>query len=248
MKTIAIVPARFSSSRLPGKPLLEIEGYPMIWWTYQQCLKVGDFSDVIVATDDTRIFNSCKKYNIHVEMTRSGHLTGTDRVFEVAARVPADLYVNVQGDEPLLEPEVIAKILTPFRNDLSVMVANLRTKISNPCDLLNPSIPKVVTSQQGNGVYLSRSPIPYAKGSVKNQYYKQVCVYGFRFEALRWFASYGEKYGKSYLEKIEDIEILRFIENGFQVRYIDVHTKSVAVDTNADIQLVRELIRRRQSQ
>ena len=245
MKIIGVIPARYKSSRFPGKPLADICGKPMIWWVYQQCIKVSDFTNVYVATDDQQIFDKCNELNINVIMTSDKHPTGTDRIGEVARKISADLIVNIQGDEPLLEPETIRAAITPFYNDENLQITNLMTRIKDPVDVVNFTVPKVITNKDGIGIYLTRSTAPYPKGKIDYAYYKQVCVYGFKPEALQFYCEYGEKYGKAKIEAIEDIEILRFIENGYRVQYIEVDSNTVAVDTPNDLEKVRELIKSR---
>ena len=239
MKIIGVIPARYKSSRFPGKPLADICGKPMIWWVYQQCKKVEDFSAVYVATDDQRIFDACRSLGMEVIMTSEKHKTGTDRIGEVAEKVPADLYVNVQGDEPLLESETIKAAIKPFYTDLSLQVSNLMAKIKEPVDAVNFTVPKVITNKENIGIYLTRAAAPYPKGSLDYAYYKQVCVYGFKPEALKFYCDYGKKYGKAKIEAVEDIEILRFIENGYKVQYIEVDSNTIAVDTPNDLEKVR---------
>ena len=243
MKIIGVIPARYKSSRFPGKPLADICGKPMIWWVYQQCLKVDDFAAVYVATDDDRIFETCKELKINVIMTADSHPTGTDRIGEVASKIQADLIVNIQGDEPMLEPETIKAAIKPFYDDPDLQITNLMTRIKNPVDVVNFTVPKVITNKDGIGIYLTRSTAPYPKGKIDYCYYKQVCVYGFKPAALQFFCEYGKKYGKAKIEAIEDIEILRFIENGYKVQYVEVDSETVAVDTPNDLELVRRLIR-----
>lgn len=242
MKIIGVIPARYKSSRFPGKPLADICGKPMIWWVYQQCLKVEDFDAVYVATDDDKIYNECQKLDINVIMTSDKHLTGTDRIGEVARKIEADLIVNIQGDEPLLEPETIKAAIEPFYLNPDLQITNLMTRITDPVDVVNFTIPKVITNKEGMGIYLTRSTAPYPKGKIDFSYYKQVCVYGFKPEALNFFCEYGEKYGKAKIEAIEDIEILRFIENGYKVQYIEVNSDTIAVDTPADLEKVRRMV------
>lgn len=242
MKIIGVIPARYKSSRFPGKPLADICGKPMIWWVYQQCKKVDDFDAVYVATDDDKIYSACKELDIEVIMTSEKHKTGTDRIGEVARKIPADLIVNIQGDEPMLEPETIKAAIAPFYNDKNLQVSNLMTKITDPVDVVNFTVPKVITNKEGIGVYLTRATAPYPKGSLDYDYYKQVCVYGFKPEALEFFCEYGEKYGKAKIESVEDIEILRFIENGYRVQYIEVESDTVAVDTQNDLEKVRAIM------
>ena len=177
-------------------------------------------------------------------MTSDCHKTGTDRVGEVARKIPSDLIVNIQGDEPLLEPSTIKAAIKPFYDNPNLLVSNLMTKIKDPVDVVNFTVPKVITNKDGIGVYLTRATAPYPKGKIDYSYYKQVCVYGFKPEALKFYCDYGEKYGKAKIEAIEDIEILRFIENGYKVQFIEVNSDTVAVDTPNDLDRVREIVGR----
>ena len=245
MKIIGVIPARYKSSRFEGKPLANICGKPMIWWVYNQCIKVKELDEVYVATDDERIYNACIENDIKVIMTSDKHKTGTDRISEVAEKIPADLYVNIQGDEPLIEVETIKKAILPFYDNKDLQVSNLMTKIKNPVDAINFTVPKVITNKEGIGIYLTRATAPYPKGSIDYDYYKQVCVYGFTPEALRFYCDYGKKYGKAKIEAIEDIEILRFIENGYKVQYIEVDSDTVAVDTPNDLAKVNKIVAKR---
>lgn len=245
MKIIGVIPARYESSRFPGKPLADICGKPMIWWVYQQCMKVQEMDEVYVATDDVRIKQVCEENDIRVIMTSTEHRTGTDRVGEVAEKIKADLYVNIQGDEPLLEPDTIRAAILPFYEDEQLQITNLMTKIMNPVDVVNFTVPKVITNKDNVGIYLTRSTAPYPKGSIGYDYYKQVCVYGFKPGALRFFCDYGRKHGKAKVEQIEDIEILRFIENGYRVKYVEVSSETVAVDTVNDLEKVRNIVKLR---
>lgn len=239
MKIIGVIPARYASSRFPGKPLADIEGKPMIWWVYQQAKKVKEIDEVYVATDDKRIEEACKQHDMTVIMTSDKHKTGTDRVGEVAKHIKADLYLNIQGDEPLIEPETIRCAILPFLKDNNVKVTNLMTKIKNPVDVVNCTIPKVITNKDNIGIYLTRAQAPYPKGSLDFSYYKQVCVYGFEPKALEFFCSSD----RAKIEKIEDIEILRFIEAGYKVQYVEVNSDTIAVDTYKDLELVREIVK-----
>lgn len=243
MKIVGVIPARYKSSRFPGKPLADICGKPMIWWVYQQCLKVKDFTEVYVATDDQRIFDTCENLRVAVIMTSDAHSTGTDRIGEIAEKITADLYVNIQGDEPMLEPDTIRAAIAPFYNDSELQVSNLMTKITDPVDVINFTVPKVITNKSNIGIYLTRSTAPYPKGCLDYSYYKQVCVYGFTPAALKFYCDYGKTYGKAKIEEIEDIEILRFIENGYKVQYVEVSSDTVAVDTINDLEKVRALMK-----
>ncbi len=241
MKIIGVIPARYGSGRFEGKPLADICGKPMVWWVYQQAKKVKELNEVYVATDDERIESVCKNLNINVIMTSTEHKTGTDRIGEVASKIKADLYINIQGDEPLIEPETITKAILPFTQNKNIKVSNLMTKIKNPVDVVNFTIPKVITNKDNIGIYLTRSTAPYPKNSLDFSYYKQVCVYGFTPEALEFFCN--SERGK--IEQIEDIEILRFIEAGYTVQYIEVESDTVAVDTQKDLEKVIDIVKRK---
>lgn len=238
MKTIGVIPARYKSSRFPGKPLADICGKPMIWWVYNQALKCKELDEVYVATDDERIETACKENKINVIMTSDCHKTGTDRIGEVARRIPADLYVNIQGDEPMIEPDTISKAICPFFENDELQITNLMTEIKDPVDVVNFTVPKVITNKDNIGVYLTRSTAPYPKGMIDYNYYKQVCVYGFKPEALEFYC----KSPRGKIESIEDIEILRFIEAGYRVQYVEVDSETVAVDTQNDLEKVRRIV------
>lgn len=237
MKIIGIIPARYKSSRFPGKPLAMILDKPMIWWVYQQASKVEAFSAVYVATDDERIREACEQYGMNVIMTSDEHPTGTDRIGEVARNIPADLYVNIQGDEPMIDPETILEAIKPFYDDPELQVSNLMAPIIDPVEVINFTVPKVITNQDNIGLYLTRSAAPYPKGDINYQFFKQVCVYGFKPEALSFYCAAPR--GK--MEKIEDIEILRFIESGYRVKFVEVPSNTIAVDTINDLKKVNEL-------
>lgn len=241
MKILAVIPARYQSSRFEGKPLAYICGKLMIERVYLQAKKVKEFTDVYVATDDQRIFDACTERGVNVIMTSTKHKTGTDRIGEVAEKIPADLYVNIQGDEPLIEPETIRTAILPFLEnpETDIQVSNLMTRIKDPRDLINVTVPKVIAGADGRGIFLTRAAAPYPKGDLNAaEYYKQVCVYAFKPEALRFYCEFGKKHGKAKVEAIEDIEILRFIENGYRVQYMEVDSETIAVDTPEDLKRV----------
>lgn len=196
-----------------------------------------------MATDDRRIYDTCSELGIRAIMTSEDNMTGTDRVGEVARMVPADLYINVQGDEPLMHPETIRTAILPMIEDSSIQVTNLMAKITDPVELINSTIPKVITNKDNVGIYMTRAAAPYPKGSIEYPFYKQICVYGFRPEALKFYCDYGNKYGKAKIEAIEDIELLRFIENGYKIQFLEVNVKSLAVDTPNDLEKVRDIMR-----
>jgi 3-deoxy-manno-octulosonate cytidylyltransferase (CMP-KDO synthetase) len=241
MNSIAIIPARYESSRFQGKPLQNICGKLMIERVYLQAKKVIEFNKVYVATDDDRINAACIERSIPCVMTSTKHKTGTDRIGEVAEKVPADIYVNIQGDEPLIEPETIRAAIMPLMEDpySSIQVTNLMTRIREPVDLINVTIPKVIASRDGRGIFLTRSAAPFPKGNINANYYKQVCVYGFRPEALQFYC----RSPRGQVESIEDIEILRFIESGYHVQYVEVDSNTIAVDTPNDLERVIEYIK-----
>ena len=238
MKIIGIIPARYASNRFPGKPLVDIKGLPMVWRVYLQAKKVSLFDEVYVATDDERIFTAIESRGGKAIMTSDRHPTGTDRVAEVAEHVKADWYVNVQGDEPLIEPETIQSVFIPIQNNKDMQVVNLMSKITDPVDAVNPTIPKVITSADNRGVFLTRSLAPFPKGHLDYIYYKQLGVYAFTPEALAFYKNAPQ--GK--IECIEEIEILRFIESGWHVQYVEAVTESIAVDTPKDLQRILKIL------
>lgn len=238
MKIIGVIPARYNSSRFPGKPLADINGKPLVWWVYRQAIKVFDFQNVYIATDDLRIKLVCEKLNMPVIMTLEKHPTGTDRVGEVAGKIKADLYVNIQGDEPLLSPGMIKSAITPFFTSSNVAATNLMTKVKRMSDLASATVPKVVCNAAGEAIFLSRLAVPYPKNPGFVSYYKQVCVYGFKRKTLLDFC----KYPRGVVESAEDIELLRLIENGIKIRMVEVKGDTVAVDTPSDLKLVRQIL------
>lgn len=240
MKIIGVIPARYESSRFEGKPLAKICGKPMIWWTYQQIKKVKDFDEVYVATDNEKIESVCKENDINVIMTSNKHSMMLERIHEVSRKVDADLYVSMAGDEPLIEPETIKKLIEEYKKSHSDVV-NLRTKIINPIDALNWTTMKVVTDANGYALYASRSPIPYPKASIKYDYYKHMGTYALTKKALNFFATHE----KGNIEKIEDFDLLRFLEYGMKVKIVDVFSETISVDTPKDLQRVENIIKER---
>ena len=238
MKIIGVIPARYKSSRFPGKPLADIHGRPLIWWVYKQARRVSLFDKIYVATDDNRIKKACDSFDMPSIMTSPKHKTGTDRVGEVADKVKADIYANIQGDEPLLSLSMIRSAVLPLLKSGKIRVTNLMAEIKKTPDLSDSTIPKVVVNAGKKAVFLSRLPIPYPKNRQVQTYYKQICVYGFRREALRKFCALK----RGIIESKEDIEILRFIENGIEVHMIKVKGDTVAVDTPADLKKVQKIL------
>lgn len=241
MKIIGVIPARYMSSRFPGKPLTPINGKPMIWWTYQQALKVGEMSEVIVATDDDRIADVCKELSINYIMTDKRHMTGTDRLAEVAEKIKADIYVNIQGDEPLIEPEVISELIGFMVKEPGYICATVRSVIEDPVDVVNTTVSKIVVDSNSDIMYISKNPIPYPKASLNYSYYKALGLYAFRQEALAIYRNNE----KGMYESIEDIEMLRLVERGIKVRSIEVVSESPSVDTPKDAERIEKMMESR---
>jgi len=238
MKIIAIIPARYQSSRFIGKPLADICGKPMIWWVYNQVKKCKKIDEIYVATDDSRIADVCENENIRYVMTSTEHKTSTERAYEVSQKVASDLYIVVNGDEPLIDPNLIDSIVPSSIPQNDIFVSNLMTPISNPVEAVDFTNIKVVTDSESNALFMSRSPIPYPKSSIDYQYYKHVGVLAYNKEALKFFAE--TKKGKN--EKVEDVNELRFIENGVKLKMIPVIAHSLSVDTPKDLEFVKEVI------
>lgn len=241
MKVIGIIPSRYESSRFPGKPLVDLQGKPMIWWVYQQCRKVKGLDQVFVATDSEKIAEVCNKYDINVIMTSSQHQTGTDRLGEVAKKIDADYYINIQGDEPLIEPETIQKVINRCIEDDYPDVVNTMTPITDKKDIESDTCVKVVTNRDLMGIFLSRSPIPYPKKNQDIVYMKHLGLYGLSKKALTFFANTV----RGDVEKVEDIEMLRFLENGYVIRFVVADSETVAIDKPEDADRVREILKLR---
>lgn len=240
MRIIGVIPARYASTRFPGKPLVDICGKPMIWWVYNQVKKIKELDDVVVATDDRRIVDICEKLSLNYIMTSTNHSTSTERLYEVAKKMKADLYVCINGDEPLINPETIKAIIPMYKPDRDFYVANLMTQIKDPVEVVDFTNIKVVTDFEGNALYMSRSPIPYPKASMDYKYYKHIGVLIYDINALKFFS----ETTKGHNEIIEDINELRFIENGKKLKMIEVDTTTLSVDTFKDLEKVKSQIER----
>lgn len=236
-----VIPARYQSNRLPGKPLVELCGIPMVIRTYQQCAKACPPERIYVATDDDRIASVCRAHGVRVLMTSPDCLTGTDRVAECANYLDADVFVNVQGDEPVFNPNDLRRMLASI-DRFPGEVLNGYCRLSQEEAFRSPSTPKVVTRLDGRLLYMSRGAIPTNKLNAFVLGWRQVCVYGFPRDALSAFAARPEK---TPLEQIEDIEILRFLELGWEVRMIEMSAASIAVDNPEDIAHAEAAIRER---
>ena len=244
MKILGVIPARYQSSRFPGKPLADILGKPMIWWVYQQCLKVPELAEVYVATDDDRIFNTCTQLGIRVLMTSDQHRSGTDRLGEVANRIKADVYVNIQGDEPLIEPQMIRDLIGIFADE-SVYYGSLRKQITDEAEILAPSTVKVVVDKHEDALYFSRSVIPSnVKDGKTVRIYRHVGIYAYKRDFLMTFI----QLPPSELEAVEGLEQLRALENGYKLRVHETQFDSIGVDLPEHIALVEQAIRQHSNQ
>lgn len=239
MNVVAIIPARYDSSRFPGKPLADICGKPMIWWVYNQVCKAESIQNVYVATDDQRIMDVCESFGMNTIMTRKNHKTSTERAYEVANQIKADLYIVVNGDEPLIDPDVISQVIPDSVPD-GIYVGNLMTKINRASEVVDFTNIKVVTDENSDALYFSRSPIPYPKASLDYEYYKHVGVLIYNYSALDFFSKTSA--GKN--EMIEDVNELRFIDHGIKIRMKEVDVHSLSVDTPKDLEFVKKEIER----
>ncbi len=247
MNITAVIPARYASTRFPGKALAEIGNKPMIQHVYERTARATLVNNVIVATDDERISRAVAAFGGACRMTRSDHETGTDRLAEVAEGLEADIIVNVQGDEPLIEPEMIDQAISPFLTDPSLKMGTLKTRIRTLHDFLGPNVVKVVTDRDNNALYFSRSPLPFFRdkwqdlkdesfASGRLLCYKHVGLYVYRRDFLIEFAAMAP----SLLEMSEKLEQLRALENGIRIRVVETEFESIGVDTPDDLAKAKE--------
>ncbi len=239
MKTVAIIPARLASTRLPRKMLREIAGKPLVGWVYEAVRSSPLLSDVIVATDSEEILDACHRHGWKAQMTSPTHRSGTERVHEISNSVAADVYLNIQGDEPLVRPEQIATLVEVMQ-DSSVQVGTVKT-LCPPEEIHNPNAVKIVSAADGRALYFSRATIPFDRDGDDPRYFKHLGLYAYRKPALDFFVSQPE----STLEKSERLEQLRFLENGISIYVGETPYDSVGVDTEEDLQRVTEILRRR---
>ena len=240
MKSICVIPARYSSTRLPGKPLKDICGRPMICRVYERASKAKSVAEVIVATDDERIFLAVEKNGGRAMMTRADHKTGTDRLAEVAEKFSdAEVIVNVQGDEPLIEPALIDELVAEFVADKNLQMATVATELTDAEEMKNPNNVKVVLDKKNYALYFSRSLIPYPRNAGKSKIFKHIGIYAYRRNFLLDYA----KMEPTSLEQSESLEQLRALENGFKIRVIKSSCKFVGVDTEEDLKLVNKIYR-----
>ena len=251
-EAVAIIPARYSSTRLPGKPLLPLARIPMIMHVVERASRACLVSRVIVATDDERIAEAVEAHGGESRMTSPNLTSGTDRVAEVAAQLDSEFIVNVQGDEPLIEPSTIDAAIEPLIKDQQIQISTTSEPIDSVEDLFNPGVVKVVSDARGFALYFSRSPIPYARlaggltledllradPALLSNYRKHSGLYAYRAGFLRQFA----RMEPSPLERLEALEQLRAIENGFDIRVVRVEHRSIGVDTRQDYERVKRLI------
>lgn len=238
MKIVGVVPARYSSSRMPGKPLADILGKPMIWWVYQQVKKNKKLSSVVVATDDKRIFDKCQELDMNVIMTSDKHDTPTSRLYEVSTKIDSDLYLMIMGDEPLVDERCFSLVI-PEKVDGEYYVGALTNILTDPAEVIDFSNQKVVTNSKRKTLLISRSPIPYPKGSLDIQYEKVTGVQIFSKASLDFY----NRTAKSKLEKAEENDLMRFVENDIPVYMTVSNYKTISVDTPKDLELVREILK-----
>jgi 3-deoxy-manno-octulosonate cytidylyltransferase (CMP-KDO synthetase) len=235
---VVVIPARYRSTRFPGKPLAEIAGRPMIQHVYERATRASLVDAVVVATDDERIRQAVEAFGGRAWVTRPDHETGSDRVAEVAASLACDVVVNLQGDEPLIQPEAIDQAVEPLRADPGVQMTTLCRAIQDPEDLASPNVVKVVRDLRGDALYFSRSPIPFTRETEDGPLgWKHIGLYAYRRDLLLRFA----RLPASPLERRESLEQLRALEHGVHIRVVETTWDSVGVDTPADLERVRRL-------
>lgn len=235
METLGVIPARYASTRLPAKPLLDINGKPMIQWVWESA-KASSLEKVVVATDDERIYEVVKKFG-QVVMT-SDHSSGTDRVAEVVKKFDTEIVLDIQGDEPLLKPESIDSLIETMIQDREIKIATLISECKNREELADPNIAKVVIDRSGFALYFSRSIIPYFKKD-NGVYYRHIGVYGFKRDALFEFINLPP----SKLELAEELEQLRVIENGYKIKTVLTPHHTLGVDTEEHLERVRKILK-----
>ena len=241
MRAIAIIPARYDSTRFKGKPLADLCGRPMLWWVYHQVKKARRLAEVWVATDHPAIQEACGAYQIPCKLTSPQCPTSTQRVWEVAQSLPADLYVCVNGDEPLIDPKAFELILPKELPDDPYYVAGVTNRMEHPADVIDFSNQKVVCNARREILLISRSPIPYPKGTADFEYEKITGIQLFSKKALDFYAATP----KSALEKAEENDLMRFIENGHTVHAVLSPYKTVSVDTPKDVDIVCGILKKR---
>jgi 3-deoxy-manno-octulosonate cytidylyltransferase (CMP-KDO synthetase) len=242
MKKCAFIPARYQSSRFPGKPLALIAGKPMIQRVYERAIACPELSDVFVATDDERILAAVEGFGGKVIMTGKSHTSGTDRIAEAAQMIGLqhdDIIINIQGDQPVFDPDVVSQMIDPLENDEGISMSTLKHRITEQDNITNPNHVKVVTDNQGFALYFSRHPIPYRRDADSSgEHYKHLGFYGYRMEFLLQFTRLPE----GMLESAEKLEQLRALEHGFKIKVVETSFDSVEVDVPEDVKKVEEII------
>jgi len=233
-----VIPARYQSTRLPGKPLLMIGSKPMIQWVYEGALTAELVDEVLVATDDRRIYEAVVSFGGKARLTAADHPTGTDRLAEVARGIEAEIIVNIQGDEPQIHGGVIDSIIRPLLDDPTLPMATAKVRLENEDQIKEPSVVKVVTDKMGNALYFSRSPIPYPRQPQQAVYWKHIGLYGYRREFLLRYIDLP----RTELEMAESLEQLRALGHGYRIKVIEVDRDSVGVDTPEDLERARFLL------
>ena len=239
-RILGVIPARYASSRFPGKALVSIGGKTMLQHVWERASRARYLTKVVIATDDDRIARAARNFGAEVRMTLPSHASGTDRVAEVASADPASIIVNIQGDEPLIDPGAIDTAVLAIDQEDGVHMATLKRRLDEPGDIANPNIVKVVTDHHGNAIYFSRSPIPYDRGPQSGQstvYYKHIGLYVYRRDFL---LSYSDL-PVGPLEQAEKLEQLRALENGLRIRVAETDYESLGVDTPGDLERLREI-------
>jgi 3-deoxy-manno-octulosonate cytidylyltransferase (CMP-KDO synthetase) len=245
LKVVVVIPARYASTRLPGKPLVSLAGRPMIEHVLLRAKQAQTVQRVLVATDDARIADAVKACGGEAVMTRSDHRTGTERVAEVAAREEGDVFVNVQGDEPLIDPVSIDTAVGALLEEPAAQLATIATPVRHMGDIMDPNVVKTVLDFDGNALYFSRAPIPWVRDTqskVRVKYWKHLGLYAFQRDALLEYPTLpvGE------LERVEQLEQLRWLENGWKIRVAEVAHDAVSVDVPEDVTRVERLMKAEQ--
>lgn len=242
MKVIGVIPSRYASSRFPAKGLADICGKPMIWWVYRSLKNVKGIDEAYVATDDQRIIDVCNKEGIPAVMTSDTCPTHLERLYEVSKQIDADFYINVNGDEPLIESDAIACMIPDGDVDPNESyVANGMMILRDPIDAFDSSKIKIATDMQGYGMYMARSPIPFPKGRSDFQLKKFVGIQCFTKKSLQFVMDTP----RGYLESIEDIDEYRFLENGHKIKFVLTEATTLSVDTPKDLEKVRQIMQSR---
>jgi 3-deoxy-manno-octulosonate cytidylyltransferase (CMP-KDO synthetase) len=237
-KILGVIPARFASSRFPGKALASVAGKPMLQHVYERASQARYLTSLIIATDDDRIFDAARAFGARVRMTRDDHASGTDRAAEIASAENCDIVVNIQGDEPLIDPDAIDAAILPMAHDSEIQMATLKKRIEDPTEISNPNVVKVVTDLNGDAIYFSRSPIPYYRdGAASGPYYKHIGLYLYQRDFLLGYSALPV----GPLEQAERLEQLRALESGLRIRVVETDYESLGVDTPQDLERVETL-------